>query len=702
MKRHISSQVYKTALIVWLAFSLCSMILALVSWSQLSTRMTEGRQVNDMRQELNETLSLLLDAETGQRGYLLTGDSQFLTPYHFAQTTLPMDFRQLDDLSRADAGLSKQNSQIQADSNQLLAWLTDVMNTYNTNSARAEKMFATRQGKNLMDKIRNEIAPLDAELDDQLAAIRAQVYERVQVSNVATVAAGFFGLGAGILALWLSYLAAAHHKREHQLVEAKLQAEHSNQEKTIFLANLSHEIRTPMNAIVGFGEILAHEVENPKHRQYLQSIRTSANSLLQLINDILDISKIETGLIELRPEPTDMKEVGEFIRTLFSEPAARKNIKLDYQVREDFPPTIFIDRLRLRQILVNLVGNAIKFTDEGGVEMRISQEKQPNTQITLIVEVQDTGVGIPRDRLDAIFKPFVQSGVHHEKEKQGTGLGLAIVKRLTEALGGTVIVASVLGQGSVFHLRFLNIPVSAKPLPAEIDDESDFNMLCPATILIVDDNQTNCDLLAAMLASSHHRLSFAKNGRQAVEEARESQPDMILMDIRMPGMAGDEALAAIRKIPGLESVPCIAVTASMIEDDEAFLKQQFSGSIRKPFSRRELFNELSRFLPKFVREKTAPPEVVKVEVSPASPELLANLGELLVEPWPAIRDSVAINESKEFALRLGEIGQRWRSQPVIDYSRKLLHDAENYSVADLEKHLEEFSALVEELKTDNK
>jgi len=702
MKRHIGSQFYKLILIVWLIFSLSSMILALVSWSQLSTRMTDGRQISDMREDLTETLGLLLDAETGQRGYLLTGNRDFLAPYYYAQRTLPSRFGRLNDLSHTDPAISGKSAQIQSDSGSLLAWLSEVIDTYNTNPGKAEKMFATGQGKKLMDQIRAEITPLDATLANEQTDIRSQIYRKVQVSNEATVAAGFFGIGAGLIALWLSHVAAMQRKRERKLVEAKLQAEHSNQEKTIFLANMSHEIRTPMNAIVGFGEILAQEVQNPKHRQYLQSIRSSANSLLQLINDILDISKIETGVIELRPEPTDVREVCEFIRTLFSEPAAKKNIKLDYQVQEDFPPTIFIDRLRLRQILVNLVGNAIKFTDHGGVELRISREKQPDSKITLIVEVQDTGLGIPRDKLDAIFKPFVQSGAHQDKEKQGTGLGLAIVKRLTETLSGSVTVASVLGQGSVFHLRFLNVPVSTQSMPVKIDEASDFNRLCPATLLIVDDNQTNSDLLAAMLASSHHRLFFARDGMRAIKAAREVQPDLILMDIRMPGLAGDEALAAIRKIPGLEKVPCIAVTASMIQDDEDFLRQQFNGCIRKPFSRRELFNELARFLPKFVQDKSAGNGNTESDDSPAPPELLANLNELLVEPWPAIRDSVAVNESKEFALRLGEIGQRWRSQPVIDYSRKLLHDAENYSVADLEKHLEEFSILVEELKTDNK
>jgi CheY-like chemotaxis protein/anti-sigma regulatory factor (Ser/Thr protein kinase) len=468
---------------------------------------------------------------------------------------------------------------------------------------------------------------------------------------------------------------------------------------------MSHEIRTPMNAILGFSELLGNEFQNPKHRQYLQSIRSSANSLLQLINDILDISKIETGVIEIHPEPTDLREICEFIRVLFSEPATRKNIKLECSLRGDFPLGLFIDRLRLRQILVNLVGNAIKFTDQGGVELRISWEKQPDNRVTLIVEIQDTGVGIPRDKLDAIFKPFVQSGADRDKEKQGTGLGLAIVKRLTETLGGTVTVASVLGQGSVFHLRFPNVPVSGRPLSSEKNTYPglcDFNTLRPATLLVVDDNQTNCDLIAAMVANSHHRLSFAKDGQEAIKQARELQPDLILMDIRMPGIDGDEAVAIIHRIPGLEMLPCIAVTASMQRDDETSLRQKFSGYVRKPFSRQELFNELSRFLPEFKQDESRSSANGHQPMPPASPELLAKLHELIVEPWPAIRDSVAVNESKEFAQQLEEIGHRWHSQPVIDYSRKLLHDAENYCVTDLEKHLGEFVTLVEGLNGNNK
>jgi CheY-like chemotaxis protein len=354
---------------------------------------------------------------------------------------------------------------------------------------------------------------------------------------------------------------------------------------------MSHEIRTPMNAILGFSELLGNDLKLPKHQNYLQFIRSSATSLLQLINDILDMSKIEAGVLDLHPEPTDTREICDFIKTLFAEPAAKRGIRLQCHVVTDLPHALLIDRIRLRQILVNLVGNAVKFTDQGSVDVRVFWEKQEtSSQITLVIEVLDTGVGIPQDKLDAIFKPFVQSGTHEEKEKQGTGLGLSIVKRLTELMGGTVTVASVLGQGSAFHLRFPHTPISARLAASDKVDKGeaiDFNQLHPSTLLIVDDNQVNRDLIREMLADSHHTLVFGLGGEDAVAIAKKIKPDLALLDIRMPGMDGYEALRQIRKIPGLELIPSIAVTASALLNEENTLKERFSGYVRKPFSRHE-------------------------------------------------------------------------------------------------------------------
>jgi len=219
---------------------------------------------------------------------------------------------------------------------------------------------------------------------------------------------------------------------------------------------------------------------------------------------------------------------------------------------------------------------------------------------------------------------------------------------------------------------------------------------------VVDDNETNCELMVGIFAGTHHKLFFCRSGEEAIARAGGLNPDIVLMDIRMPGMNGHEALGGIRKIIGLELVPIIAVTASTLLDAENSLKEKFSGYIRKPFSKHELFEELADFLPQHTKApkngNEVAPEPNGAASQPPSKELLSQLRALLVEPWPAIRDSVAVNESKEFAQGLEGLGQRWRCPPLVDYSQKILRDAENYAVTDLEKHLGEFSALVEQLE----
>ena len=708
MRLQAGKQFYKLVVVAWLTFSLGSVVLGLVAWHQLAARMDYGKQVTLTRDELHEVYESLLDLETGERGYVITGDKRFLEPFNAGETNLPAQFEILVGLVHDDPQMLESVTKLRVETEASIIWQHEVIAAREKSFDKAVVMVGSGKLKIMMDDLRSQLEKLDEVCLDRQISIRQEVFNRVYHANLVTLVAGAFGIGAGLLALWLSFVTAKQYEHERELTEAKLLAERSNREKTLFLANMSHEIRTPMNAILGFSELLQQDLRQPRHRQYLQSIRSSAESLLLLINDILDMSKIEAGVMELNPEPTDLREICEFLKTLFSEPATKKGLKLACHTVENLPHALLLDRIRLRQILINLVGNAVKFTDRGGVEVRVALEKQQTgSHVTLVIEVQDTGVGIPQDKLDAIFKPFVQAGAHREKEMHGTGLGLSIVKRLTEIMGGTVTVASVMEQGSAFHLRFPNVSISARLPAAEktsTNGEVNFNELRPATLLVVDDNGTNCRLIEGMFAGSHHHLEFGSSGDEAVTKSRELKPDILLLDVRMPGMDGDEALAKIRRTPGLEFLPIIAVTASNLLNQENSLKERFSGYVRKPFSRRELFEELADFLPRHIRPESsaetagsADLPAVSTTLPPAPEELVSQLRLLIIEPWPSLRDSVAVNESKIFAQGLEELGQRWQCEQLVDYAQKLIRDAENYAVTDLEKHLGEFAALVEQL-----
>ncbi|MHB8520626.1 MAG: ATP-binding protein [Limisphaerales bacterium] len=523
---------------------------------------------------------------------------------------------------------------------------------------------------------------------------------------------GLLGIGAGVFALYLYRCDYHHERKERRLLEEKLQAEEAVKEKGAFLANMSHEIRSPMNAILGFSELLEPEGLTPKQSQYVRAIRDSGAALLKLINDILDLSKIEAGRLELHPTPTDMRDSCEFLRTVFAEQALKKSIQLQFEVSPDLPRALLLDRLRLRQILVNLLANAIKFTEQGYVKTRIDWQGQDHESSgTLLIHMEDTGIGIPADQLQAVFQMFVQAETRRDEDNQGTGIGLTIVKRLTETMNGTLAVESTVGKGTVFHLRFPDTSVSVR-LPmgdhAEPGGAVDFNDFAPAALLIVDDNETNRALLAGMFEKTHHHLNFATNGREALAFLDKSRADVVLLDIRMPVMDGRAALAEIRKRTALASLPVIAVTASSRGSEDLQVRAAFSGYIRKPFSRQTLFGELARFLQRLPRKHPpalAPFRETILPIPTLAPEdragwrvLAIELRGLLITDWPVLRDSVAVNETRSFAHKLFALGHTVRCGPLTTYAAALSTSADAYAIGELEHQLAGFPRLVESLE----
>lgn len=520
--------------------------------------------------------------------------------------------------------------------------------------------------------------------------------------------AGLLGVGAGVFAFYFYRVDFFQERARRELLEQKLHAEQAVREKSAFLANMSHEIRSPMNAILGFSELLEPEGLTPKQSQYVRAIRDSGASLLQLINDILDLSKLEAGKIELHPDPTDLRDSCEFLRTVFGQQAVMKSLQLRFDLSPNLPRALMLDRLRLRQVLVNLLGNAIKFTERGGVSTRVAWQTQENNGTgTLLIDVEDTGIGIASDKLDEVFQPFVQADSGRAAEREGTGIGLSIVKRVTELMGGTLKVESTVGQGTIFHLRFADVPVSGR-LPvgdhAEPGGAVDFNDFAPAVLLVVDDNRANRALMAGIFEKTHHQIHFANNGKEALAALGQAKPDVVLLDIRMPVMDGRVALAEIRKQANLASLPVIAVTASSEANEDSELRGQFSGFIRKPFSRQTLFLALAQFLQKTPPAKEPDArnlgETFKGIPAP-SPDHAAQWRELALElrrqeatEWPSLRDSLAVNETREFAHRLFLLGQSASCGPLAAYGATLTTYADAYSIMQMEHHLAAFPQLV--------
>ncbi len=712
------NSIYTVVLTVWLTLSIASVIVAAVNWHVLSRQIAASDHGTAIREETDGVLKLLLDAETGQQGYIITGEDPFLEPLQAAITHLPGRFDRLVELTRGDPELLRQVIELRVQSELSLAYHMKAVQTRREQGlVTAAAIIKEGEGLQIMDNIRRQVGKMISRSTVFLdAGVTEASRRQLMRASLTSLVAGIIGIGAGFLAVYISRVALKHQRQEKDLLEAKLQAERNSAEKSTFLANMSHEIRTPMNAILGFSELLGGELREPRHRQYLHSIRTSATSLLRLINDVLEISKIEAGVLKLQIEPTDPAEICDFIKTVFKEQAARKGIRLECHIAPDLPRALLLDRLRFRQILVNLVGNSVKFTDQGSIETRISWEKEDShSRIALILVVQDTGVGIPEEKLQTIFQPFVQAGGDREKERQGTGLGLSIVLRITEMMGGTITIGSVVGEGTRLELRFPDIPVSAQLAVSEqveLESVVNFNEFQPSTLLAVDDNETNLQLLAGIFGDTHHKLIFATDGRQAVELARALTPQLVLLDIRMSGMDGREALREIRKTPGLELLPVIAVTASSLQDEQTGLNEGFNGHLLKPFSRKELFDQLAQFLVRFKRsselhQNTEPTDTT--EPDPADPtgfpealstwsHLAPELNRLLIAPWPAVRDSLAVNETQAFANTLRTIGEAGQCPQLVAYAEKLTLHAEGYDVCALEQELLRFPMLIREIQ----
>lgn len=597
----LKSKLKYLPLVIFLVSVLMIVFLQFNSGQSINTLIhSNTRLLNELRtqRDLQILETAIISVESNVRGAVITERSDHLKNLENEIQNIRLGLKKLDIYFEDPV------------TDSLLKSLTDVVERKITHSTKiikqyelfgkdsAEQYINQNRGKSMTDSI---VLLIDKLTNTRQAFVRAITDNIAENENKARSRGMFLAIVAAISSIFAFFYIIAISRKQQKLIAVLNESEKKEKEsarvKDQFLSNMSHEIRTPLNAILGFTNLLSKTSLSPVQKEYVTYMRSSGQNLQAIVNDILDLSKIEAGMMRIEKTSFHFPDLIHTIDAMFREKALAKGIVFDCSIDENIPVYLTGDSFRLTQVLTNLLGNAVKFTESGKIELKIYLHKKNPEQVILVFEITDTGVGIDQHKLDIIFDRFQQAEMDTTRKFGGTGLGLSIVKQLVLLKNGHIEVNSKPGKGTSFKV-FLPFGLEVPKIEEGniINELATFTHHKKAHILVAEDNEMNQQLVKYLLIAHHFSYEIVSNGNDALKKLREKTFDLVLMDIQMPGKDGYETTRLIRN--NLNSdIKVVAMTAYALPGDkEKCLAAGFNDYIAKPIREQELINVIYRNL----------------------------------------------------------------------------------------------------------